>query len=477
MAKTIVVQSDTFGEAWTKQNVMNTELYSSQLLNNFTATVNPTADDDSTEGYSVGSFWVNTSPPGVGFICTDATEGDAHWTNGVSFMKEENVSAMRKGTVVMITGESGGRTLIGIVDPTDPARFRGLAVAAESISQNGNGFMQHTGEIILDTRHSVGGINADAVDWVVGDDLYVTADATGRWSKFRPAYGRIIRVGKAKTSSGVTGGAYVNVKENIIRNMCAATESAYVQLGDSIGGTSWNVQNYAGDTVASIDSDGNLTLAGFTASEFASMYFNANSTATTIETADTPIGLRLFTAGSLEDWIFNAGSTAAITVYADYSGTVAGTILATSTHGLTTGDFITIRGTTNYNGVFEVTVVDSTHFYFTDTWVADDGASDFDQASYLEAGANSLGTYSVDWAISTAEGGGAGSTVLYTPYKNTTIISQARNERKFANNDVGSISGGGDITIAAGDRIYITVKSTGTNTITNSYGSVRLQRL
>lgn len=212
-------------------------------------------------------------------------------------------------------------------------------------------------------------------------------------------------------------------------------------------------------------------------SEFASMYLNANGTATTIETANTPIALRLFTTGSLDDWTFVAGSTAAITAYADYSGTVAGTVLATSTHGLTTGDYITIRGTTNYNGVFQVTVVDGTHFYFIDTWAGDDGASDFDQASYLQAGANSAGTYSIDWNVSTSEGGGAGSTILYIPYKNTTVIAQARSQRKFANNDVGSISGGGDVGIVANDRVYLTAQSTGTNAITNSYGSVRLHRL
>ena len=211
--------------------------------------------------------------------------------------------------------------------------------------------------------------------------------------------------------------------------------------------------------------------------EYASMYFNANATAMVIETSDTPIGVRQLSAGTLSDWTFSSGSTAPITAYADYSGTVAGAVLATSTHGLTTGDFITIRGTTNYNGIFQVVVVDSTHFYFIASWVANDGASDFDQPSYIQAGADSAGVYNIEWSISTSEGGAAGSTVIFKPYVNATAISEAINRRKFSNNDVGAISGGGALSVSVGDRVYMTIVSSGVNNITNSYGSIRLHRL
>ena len=64
----------------------------------------------------------------------------------------------------------------------------------------------------------------------------------------------------------------------------------------------------------------------------------------------------------------------AITAFSDYSGTVAGTIRATSVgHGLTgTVNNIKISGTNNYDGVETITVIDVDSFYFTDTWVADD---------------------------------------------------------------------------------------------------------
>jgi hypothetical protein len=61
----------------------------------------------------------------------------------------------------------------------------------------------------------------------------------------------------------------------------------------------------------------------------------------------------------------------AITAFADNGG---GTVKATSFgHGLTgTVASIKISGTTNYNGVYTVTVIDANNFYFTDTWVAND---------------------------------------------------------------------------------------------------------
>jgi hypothetical protein len=45
---------------------------------NFGATTDPGADDDSTESYSVGSTWVNTTKK-VAWLCVDASQGAAVW--------------------------------------------------------------------------------------------------------------------------------------------------------------------------------------------------------------------------------------------------------------------------------------------------------------------------------------------------------------------------------------------------------------
>jgi hypothetical protein len=192
-----------------------------------------------------------------------------------------------------------------------------------------------------------------------------------------------------------------------------------------------------------------------------------------METAGVPIAVLNFTAGTLCGWTFNAGSTAAITAYADYSGTVAGTVLATSTHGLATGDIIGIRGTTNYNGIFQITVVDATHFYFTDTWVADDGASDFDEASYLEYAGGVTRTFLLRWDGTAVKAAGSGATVNYVWYKNTTAQAQTTARRDYPASDNGSNGGGGIIAnVANGDRIFLTMNSDQTDNMTNVYGNV-----
>jgi len=64
-------------------------------------------------------------------------------------------------------------------------------------------------------------------------------------------------------------------------------------------------------------------------------------------------------------------TSGAITAFADYSETVAGTVMATSVgHELTGVSTKKITGTVNYNGSESITVIDADTFYFTATWVA-----------------------------------------------------------------------------------------------------------
>jgi len=50
------------------------------VKNNFTATTNPTSTDSTSNGYSIGSTWVNNVSHGI-YICTNATAGSAVWTS------------------------------------------------------------------------------------------------------------------------------------------------------------------------------------------------------------------------------------------------------------------------------------------------------------------------------------------------------------------------------------------------------------
>jgi hypothetical protein len=220
----------------------------------------------------------------------------------------------------------------------------------------------------------------------------------------------------------------------------------------------------------------NIVPADKTLDTYGSMYLNDNATAQVIETADTPIGLRNFTTGTVFGFTYDAGNTAGITAYADYSGTVAGTVLATSaTHGLTTGDYITIRGTTNYNGLFQITKVDDNSFYFTATWVADDGASDFDQASHLVC--DSSGAYDIDWNLTLLEATTGGSDVAITPYVNDTALTPAKAIVTMGDATSEHVSGNTRVTLAANDWVYFTASSTGTNDITFSNGTMTVEKL
>ena len=69
------------------------------LLNKFDATTNPTVNDDSSDGYSVGSVIINATDDEV-FICVDATVGAAKWR----WVREEllTIASLAFGTTMNI---------------------------------------------------------------------------------------------------------------------------------------------------------------------------------------------------------------------------------------------------------------------------------------------------------------------------------------------------------------------------------------
>lgn len=206
---------------------------------------------------------------------------------------------------------------------------------------------------------------------------------------------------------------------------------------------------------------------------YAEMYIANNSNASVLETADTPIALRQFVTGSLDGWTFNAGSTGTISAYANGTGKVN---VTSALHGLVTGDIITIRGSANYKGIWQITKINDNSFSIPDTWAIDDGGSDWDEGSHLIASVNSAGAYAMNWDISSSEAGAAGSHITIAVYINTTKDPKGIARRKYANNDQKCASGQALLTIADGDKVYITAESTGVNDMTNQYGNITLRR-
>lgn len=210
---------------------------------------------------------------------------------------------------------------------------------------------------------------------------------------------------------------------------------------------------------------------------YGEMYIYNNSNATVIETANTPIAIRQISEGLNSGFIFHAGSTGAIIAYADYSGTVAGAVSVQTSlsHGLSSGDIITIRGSTNYNGIFEVTTINSDNFYIIDTWVANDGASDFDQGASLTVQPGADGVYTSTWQMTTAPAGAC--ELCFKVNVNETPQNKSTACRDMAINDKDNNSSTCLLNIVEGDIIWLSVQSDATSDLTNSMGNMNLERM
>lgn len=190
------------------------------------------------------------------------------------------------------------------------------------------------------------------------------------------------------------------------------------------------------------------------------MYIYENTTATTIDAVDEYHMVTDFVTGEVSGFTFNAGAgRSSVSAFADYSGTVAGTVQCTTSaaHGLTTGDYVSITGTTNYNGIFEVTVIDTTNFYFTDTWVADDATGAVVGGSYLEKTAGNPEHYKVMFST-TAYSAANAKEFKFELVKNATMLDNTAVQRNFETTDKGVMSSQGLVELTAGDRISLLVE-------------------
>ncbi len=94
----------------------------------------------------------------------------------------------------------------------------------------------------------------------------------------------------------------------------------------------------------------------------------------------------------------NELATGPITAFADGGG---GTVIVTSAaHSLSNESHVTIIGTTNYNGAFQISAVTTDTFKITDTWVSDDATGTWTHYVYIGSFANDLpASYTFGFAI------------------------------------------------------------------------------
>ena len=207
------------------------------------------------------------------------------------------------------------------------------------------------------------------------------------------------------------------------------------------------------------------------------MHIHDNTVDTVIYTQDIPHFIfGLFSSVVEEGFTFSAGSTGPIASFSDYGGTVAGTVLATDVgHGLSSNQGITINNSADYNGAFNITVVNSDTFYFTDTFVGDETAN-WQKGDCLTVDAGGAGDYNVFMAgfgLGTTGGTDAfeWETMKHTPGSDPIPIENAEVKETFTGStNPTSFTGIGSVTVADGDNICLAmIGLTGVDDFENSH--------
>jgi len=180
-------------------------------------------------------------------------------------------------------------------------------------------------------------------------------------------------------------------------------------------------------------------------------------------------------SGLLEGWTYTDGHAGAIS--ATSTGAGATVTMTSAGHTLAAGDWVTINGTTTYNGIEEIVSISGNDFVITETnSEADEGGGDaaFQEGSYLECVIT--GKYRGIWTCSFKQSAANAQTTIMSPFVNGTQLDKDTSEEYLANaNDVATPAGNGIINFTAGQRIWFGVQSTVAQTITSKVRNVSIE--
>lgn len=211
--------------------------------------------------------------------------------------------------------------------------------------------------------------------------------------------------------------------------------------------------------------------------EHGEMFLDGNGTPVTVTTKDDSVALEGFSSSHLQDFTFVSSKNGTITDTANNGGKLR---ITDATHGLTTGDIITINGlfTAAQNGTTAITKITNDIFDCDDiNWVTDDETGTWQMGSYLLVPTGGAGTYMASMT-SSATSGGANKTFLVQLCINIAAQPDVKVERKFSAADIGSVGMNGLITLAAANRIWLSVTGlSDTTDITFKHANLSLHRI
>ena len=226
------------------------------------------------------------------------------------------------------------------------------------------------------------------------------------------------------------------------------------------------------DLVYFQDGSGNEQIMTTTLSHlhYAEMYIYNNGGAMTIDEVSTWHGTLGFTEGNNGvHMAFHASIQQAITVWADAGGTpneVTATSNGIEAAGLDAGEFITITGTTNYNGVYEVLSVTANTFNIEHADAGDDAAGTVTLPSHYvlsDSESTGLWTVTINASITPAVNSKEYDLCLFvngTPQTNTFMTHKTKDA-----GDYDTIAFDGLLDLTNGDVIWLGImgKTDGAN--------------
>jgi hypothetical protein len=149
------------------------------------------------------------------------------------------------------------------------------------------------------------------------------------------------------------------------------------------------------------------------------------------------------------------GITKSITAFADAGG---GQVTVTANgHGIEEGDYVSITGTTNYNGLYQISNVAENTFRITAAWVANDATGTVRHGVHVEIPTGGGGDYIYLGTVC------ATASTANTTFEFSFLLNNVTNgitRRKFSTNtDVGALSMLGFFHATPGDHLCVGIRN------------------